>query len=186
VRSSALKTTANDRAIVAFAAQNGLHRFQESLRGTIDNFPVVWARHVMGAVVFPLGSHYRPAPDRLGHKIVGLTLAPGDTRDRLTRHIFISKDPGEPTGLLEAGFEKASRAAEADNKLERAVRRGVVRLIGLDWIGDAVAKDIISDDEAQLLREADALTERITAVDDFDPDEILPNYMRPGHNVSPR
>jgi acyl-CoA dehydrogenase len=178
---------ADDRAIVAFAAQNGLHRFQESLRGTIDNFPVVWARHVMGAVVFPLGSHYRPAPDRLGHKIVGLTLAPGETRDRLTRHIFISKDPGEPTGLLEAGFESASRAAEADNKLERAIRRGVVRrFIGLDWIGDAVAKDIISDDEAQLLREADALTERITAVDDFDPDEILPNYMRPGHNVSQR
>jgi acyl-CoA dehydrogenase len=105
----------------------------------------------------------------------------------LTRHIFISKDPGEPTGLLEAGFESASRAAEADNKLERAIRRGVVRrFIGLDWIGDAVAKDIISDDEAQLLREADALTERITAVDDFDPDEILPNYMRPGHNVSQR
>ena len=43
-----------------------------------------------------------------------------------------------------------------------------------------------SDDEAQVLREADGLTERITAVDDFDPDEILPNYMRPGHNVSPR
>ena len=82
---------------------------------------------------------------------------------------------------------EAARAAEADNKLERAIRRGVVRrFIGLDWISDAVAKDIISDDEAQLLREADGLTERITAVDDFDPDEILPNYMRPGHNVSQR
>ena len=31
---------ANDRHIVALAAHNGLFRFQEAMRGTIDNFPV--------------------------------------------------------------------------------------------------------------------------------------------------
>ena len=50
---------------MALAAANGLYRFQEALRGVIDNFPVAPARWLMRAVVFPLGAHYRPAPDCL-------------------------------------------------------------------------------------------------------------------------
>ncbi len=60
---------ANDRHIVALAAQNGLFRFQEAMRGTIDNFPVAPVRWLMRAVVFPFGAHYKPAPDWLGHKV---------------------------------------------------------------------------------------------------------------------
>jgi acyl-CoA dehydrogenase len=174
---------ADDRVIVAFAAQNGLYRFQEALRGTINNFPVAWARHAMKAVVFPLGSPYRPAQDRLGHKIVELALQPGETRDRLTRYIYVSKDVMDPTGLLEVTLEKVVQAEEAEKKLERAVRRRtVLRLLGTDWIGDAVTQGVITEGEAGLLREIETLTARVIAVDDFDPDEVRPNYMTAGHN----
>src|SRR6185503_11327402 len=78
---------ANDRFIVALAAQNGLYAFQQALRGTIDNFPVTPVRWLMRAVVFPFGAHYKPAPDWLGHKVVELVLTPGEARDRLTRFI---------------------------------------------------------------------------------------------------
>src|SRR5262249_40951697 len=69
---------AYDRHIVAFAARNGLQRFQEAMRGIIDNFPIGLARLVMKGIVFPFGSPYRQAPDWLGHKIVGLVLKPGE------------------------------------------------------------------------------------------------------------
>lgn len=175
---------ADDCAIVAFAARNGLYRFQEALRGTIDNFPVAWARQVMKAVVFPLGPPYRPAPDWLGHKIVGLALEPGETRDRLTRYIYVSKDVSDPTGLLEVTLEKVVRAEDAGKKLERAIRRGMVRRHhGTDWIGDAVMQSVITENEAALLREIEALTARVIAVDDFDSDEVRPNYMTAGHNT---
>jgi acyl-CoA dehydrogenase len=82
-----------DLPFVAFAAQNGLHRFQAALRGVIDNFPLAWVRLLLRFAVFPLGLPYRPASDRLGHTIVGLALEPGETRDRLTRHIYVSGDP---------------------------------------------------------------------------------------------
>jgi acyl-CoA dehydrogenase len=175
---------AEDRHIVAFAAQNGFHRFQEAMRGALDNFPVLWARPLMKAIVFPLGAPYRPASDRLGHKIVRLVLEPGETRDRLTRYIYVSKDSSEPTGLLEVAFETAVRAEHAEKKLDRAVRRGLVRRHhGIDWIGDAVKQGVISEAEAALLREAEAFTARVIAVDHFDPDEVRPNYMKPGHNI---
>jgi len=175
---------AQDRHIVAFAAQNGLYRFQEAMRGTIDNFPVGWARVVMRALVFPLGSHYKPAPDRLGTQIVRLALEPGDVRDRLTRYIYVSKDVRDPTGLLEVTLAKVVAAEEAEKKLERAIRAGTVqRYHGIDWIGEAARKTVLTEDEAKLLREVEALTSRVIAVDHFDPAELKPNYMTPGHNT---
>ena len=175
---------AADRLIVALAARNGLYRFQDALRGTIDNFPVAWARILMRALVYPLGGHYHPAPDRLGQEVVRLAIEPGEVRDRLTRYMFVSKDVNDPTGLLEVTLEKVIAAEAAEKKLDRAVRDGIVmRYHGIDWIGDAVAKGIVSESEGTLLREVETLTARVIAVDHFDPDEVRPNYMSAGHNA---
>jgi acyl-CoA dehydrogenase len=175
---------ANDRLIVAHAAQNALYRNQEALLGAIENFPVAPVRWLMSWVVFPFGARHRPAPDWLGHKIVSLVLEPGEVRDRLTRHIYISRDVNDPTGLLEVTLEKVIRAEDAEKKLDRAIRQGLVkRYHGLDWIGDAMKKDIITESEAQLLRDVETLTARVIAVDHFDPAEVKPNFMTPGHNA---
>jgi acyl-CoA dehydrogenase len=173
-----------DLPFIAFVAQNGLYRFQEAMRGTIDNFPIAWTRILMRLAVFPLGLPYRPASDRLGHTIVRLASEPGEARDRLTRHIYISGDPSDPTGLLEMAFAKAVEAEEIENTVERSVKRGELRrYLGTDWIGDAVTKAIITEREARLLRELEALRERVITVDDFDPDEVRPNYMIAGNNI---
>ena len=150
---------ANDRHIVALAAQNGLFRFQEALRGTIDNFPVTPVRWLMRAVVFPFGAHYKPAPDWLGHKVVELVLTPGEVRDRLTRFIYVSNNVNDPTGLLEVTMAKVVAAEAAEKKLDRAVRAGQVRRVhGTDWVGDAAKLGVITESEAQLLREVEQLT----------------------------
>ena len=175
---------ANDRHIVALAAQNGLYHFQEALRGTIDNFPVAPVRWLMRACVFPLGAHYKPAPDWLGHKVVELVLTPGEVRDRLTRFIYVSHDVNDPTGLLEVTLTKVVAAEAAEKKLDRAVRAGQVRRVhGTDWIGDAAKQGVITESEAQLLREVEQLTARVIAVDHFDPAEVKPHYMTAGHNA---
>ena len=81
-------------------------------------------------------------------------LAPGEVRDRLTRFIYVSRNPNDPTGLLEVTFAKAVEAEAAEKKLDRAVRAGTVRRVhGNDWIGEAVAKDVLTESEGQLLRE---------------------------------
>ena len=104
-------------------------------------------------------------------------------RDRLTRHIYVSKDPDDPTGLLEVTLKKVIAAEEAEKKLERAIRAGTLRRFhGIDWIGDAMAKGIVTESEGQLLREVEALVARVIAVDDFDPAELKPNYGGVGHN----
>jgi acyl-CoA dehydrogenase len=174
----------HDERIVALCARNGLFRFQEALRGTIDNFPFAAVRWLLRLAVFPFGAHYHRGPDRLGHDVVELILAPGEVRDRLTRFIFVSHDVDDPTGLLEVAFAKAVAAEPAERKLLRAVRDGRVRRVhGNDFIGEAVTLGILTAAEGQMLSELENLTARAIAVDHFDPEEVRPHYMAPGHNA---
>ena len=81
-------------------------------------------------------------------------------------------------------FAKVVAAEAAEKKLDRAVRAGKVRRVhGTDWIGDAAQAGVITDAEAQLLREVETLTARVIAVDHFDPAEVRPHYMTAGHNA---
>lgn len=172
-----------DRDIVELAMRNGLYRFQTALSGAIENFPVAPARWLMKATVYPLGRHYKPASDRLGSKIVKTVLEPGEVRDRLTRDIFISRDPDDQTGILEHTLEKVIASEAAEKKLEKAIRNGDIRRYhGIDWIGEAQSKDILSESEAQQLREVESLVSRVIAVDHFDPLEVKPNFAQLGHN----
>ena len=173
----------SDKDLVALAAGNGLYRFQEALRGVVDNFPVAPVRWLMRVVCFPLGSPYRPARDALAHRAAKLVLEAPEVRDRLTRHIYVSQDPDDPTGLLEVTLKKVVAAEEAEKRLERAVRAGTIRRYhGIDWIGEAMAKGIVTESEGQLLREVEALVARVIAVDHFDPEELKPHYGGLGHN----
>ncbi len=173
----------DELAIVELAARNSLYRFQQALSGAIDNFPSLPVRIMLRWLVFPVGHHYRPASDDLGHKVVRQIIEPGAFRDKLTREIYVSRDPNDATGILEVALEKVVASEAAERKLEKAIREGHVRRFhGLDWIGDAQSKSILTADEAELLREVEALTAKVIAVDDFDPDEVRPNYAGLGHN----
>jgi acyl-CoA dehydrogenase len=172
-----------DLALLQLAMDNGLYRFEVALKGAIDNFPVAPARIAMRWLVYPYGAHNKPAPDRLGHKVVRQLLVPGAFRDRLTREIFVSKDAADPTGILEVTFEKAVAAEEAERKLDRAIRAGTVRRYhGLDWFEEAVEKDVLSRAEADQLKELEALTAKVIAVDHFDPADVKPIWSNVGHN----
>ncbi len=110
-------------------------------------------------------------------------LAPGDFRDRLTRDIFVSHDVNDPTGILEVTLAKAVAAEGIERKLDKAVRDGTVRRYhGNDWFQEAVDNKVLTQAEADQLRELEELTARVIAVDHFDPDEVKPVYGNLGHN----
>jgi acyl-CoA dehydrogenase len=143
------------------------------LLGTLRNFPVKWAAWLMMPLVFPLGLRRRPANDDAGKEIVRAALEPGAFRDRLTRDIFISNDPKDRTGLLDYTLAKVVACADADKKLERAIRKGEVsRFYGRDWIAEAQQKGILSETEARNLAELRDLVARVIAVDDFSASEL--------------
>jgi acyl-CoA dehydrogenase len=175
----------SDQAIVALAMKNGLHRFQNAIAGTIDNFPNWPARMLMRWIAFPLGRPFRPAADWEQKKVVALALEPGEVRERLTREIFISRDPNDATGLLEHTLPKVIAAEEALKKIEKAVRRDQIRRYhGRDWIAEAERNGVVTAEEGKLVREVEDLTQRVIAVDHFDPEELRPNYRTLSNTTS--
>ncbi|MEX1059571.1 MAG: acyl-CoA dehydrogenase, partial [Methyloceanibacter sp.] len=162
-----------DLKLVDYCAQNCLYRFDQALLGTLRNFPVRWAAWLMAPLVFPLGARRRPASDKDGKDIVRAALEPGAFRDRLTRDIFVSDDPGDRVGLLDYTLAKVVACEEADKKLERAIRKGEVkRFHDNDWIAEAEAKGVLTETEARALAELRDLVARVIAVDDFAAGEL--------------
>jgi hypothetical protein len=151
----------------------------------LDNFPNPVAGGVMRIAVFPFGNHWTKARDSQGKAVARAVLEPGALRDRLTREIFVTHDPADATGVLEAAMVKVIAAEDAERKIERAVREGKVRrYLGNDWLADAQAKGVITLDEMALLRETEGLVAKVIAVDHFDPDEIT-GKSAIGHNSRP-
>lgn len=164
-----------DRPVVEMCARNALFRFYAALRGATDNFPVAPFGALMRLWTFPYGNHFRPAGDRLGKASAQLVLQPGEARDRLTRDIFVSRDENEVTGALELALAKAVANEEAEGRLEKAVHAGIVRrLLGRDWLGEAVERGVITREEAAELAELDRLVARVIAVDHFPASGLAP------------
>ena len=114
----------------AVPRSNGLFRFQEALRGTIDNFPVAPVRWLMRAVVFPFGAHYKPAPDWLGHKVgrAGAGARRG-ARPAHALHLRLERSPTIRPALLEVTFAKVGgrRGGREEARPRRARRPGAPR-----------------------------------------------------------
>jgi acyl-CoA dehydrogenase len=176
----------DDLKLVNYCARNCLSRFEQALRGVLDNFPIAWAALLMRPLVFPFGAWRRPASDEEGKAIVRAALQPGEFRDRLTREIFTMDDPNDRVGRLEYTLLKVIACEEADRKLERAIRKGEVkRFHDRDWIAEAEAKGVLSQDEARALSELRDLVARVIAVDDFDAAEISRLRASAHHAPSP-
>jgi len=154
------------------------------LLGTLRNFPVRWAAWLMRPLVLPFGARW-PASDCAGKEIVRAALQPGEFRDRLTRDIFITNDPGDRMGLLEYTLLRTVTCEEADKKLERAIRKGEVqRFHNNDWIAEAEVKGVLTSDEAADLAELRDLMARVIAVDEFD--AVALSRRAPGVATGPK
>jgi acyl-CoA dehydrogenase len=123
-------------------------------------------------VVFPLGRR-AGSGDRLTHKVAQLLLAPSDTRDRLTHGIYKSARTGHPVGMMEQALPQVIAAEPLERKLLKAIKAD--EIAGITWedqIRDAVAKNVLSPGEAEIMARVRALVMEIIAVDEFDVDDL--------------
>ena len=162
-----------DQAVVDAIARDCIASIETSFAGVIGNFPNVVFRTLMGILVFPLGRHARPAADRHNYRLARAVLRPGALRDRLISGTYESRDARDPTGLLEDALRKVTAAEEVEAKFVRAIKKGIIeRRHDRDAITDAVEAQVLTQEEASVLRLADLATEKVIRVDDFAFDEL--------------
>jgi acyl-CoA dehydrogenase len=166
---------AEDLPLLDWAMQDTLARAEEAFYGLFANLPnrfFAWAmRGVIFPFVYPYGREFEPPCDRLGHEVVGLLLAPGPARDRLTAGVYIPKDPNEPIAALEAGLRAVIAAEPIGAKIRAAREQGKISASFADQIVDeAVAKGVITAAEKAAMERAKVLRRQVIMVDDFPKD----------------
>lgn len=162
-----------DRPVVDAIARDLVFAIEQSFAAVFANFPNPVLRWAMRVLVFPLGRHARPNSDRADFRLARAMLAPGAFRDRMTTGTYVSADPKDPTGMMEDALKKVVGAEEIEAKFTRAIKKGVVeRRLDRDAISDAIAAEVITREEAVILRAADEAADRAIRVDDFDFDEL--------------
>jgi len=164
------KTTARYN-LACWSAELCLYRVQEALLGVIDNLPVRPAAWLLHALVFPLGTRFRPPSDKLGQRVARDILEDREARLALTEDVFVPPPHEIGLGTLEDALDKAVRAVPVETKLRDAVRAGRLdRAPGymLDDLG--LAAGVITQAQYNLLNEARDARDEVIQVDAFDPE----------------
>lgn len=147
--------TAEDLLYTEWAVQYCLHQIQQAFDEFFTNFPNRFFGGLLRFIVFPFGRVYKAPTDALSKQLVSKMLEPSRFRDRLTQYCYVGKEADDPTGRMEQAFKKLHAVADLEKKLHHRD------------IDTALTEKIITADEAQLLREAEALRWDAIQVDDF-------------------
>ena len=142
--------------------------FITALEGVIRNVDGVWLRLLLRVSILPLGRVGRFRTDEEDSAVARLITAPGPVRDRLCGGTYLSRDPDDSAVRL----ERALAEAESLESIRRTLRRAVSEnRIGEDERGaqldQAVEAGIVTEEQAERLRQADRLVDEIIAVDAF-------------------
>ncbi len=157
-----------DRPLFRWACDEALWQVQEALGGVLDNLPQRATATLVKPLVFPLGRCRRPPSDRVASRAARAILDGNPARIALTPDVYLPPRGGPGLAQLEHALELTVACHKTREKLRDAVKAGTLaRGTELDLIDPALAKKILSPEEARALREAAAAREEAVQVDSF-------------------
>ena len=163
----------DDLPLVEWACRHLLYEAQEKLHVFLRNFPYRLVAGLLRLLIFPRGRMYFPPSDALGQQIVDLVTHPTEARERLCAGIYLTNEPGNPIGQLQAALEATEAASPLEDKLREAARSGVITASDpLGKIAQAVEAGVLTAEEAAGLVALDEQVMTLIAVDDFASTEL--------------
>ena len=162
-----------DLPLVEWSAKYCLYQVQMALDEILRNFPIKWLGVLIRLIIFPLGLSLRKPNDHLSHRVAALMIKPGAARDRLTAGIYRTNDPADITGCLEDALHKVMFAEPIERRLRHDGLSLPERTAYADWITALLKQGQVTEQEAEILLAAQLATEKVIAVDDFTPAELL-------------
>ncbi|MCG6887150.1 MAG: acyl-CoA dehydrogenase [Proteobacteria bacterium] len=160
-----------DLPLLNWACQYNLYEIQKAFDGLLQNLPNRAMAWLIRWFVFPLGQHFKAPSDKLGHHIAELLLSPSAARDRLTAGLYIPESTDEQLGRIEDALVKVIKAEPAERRLRRELKNYTPDYTGLEgMLAAGLEQRIITELDADLIREAEAARNDVIQVDDFSAD----------------
>lgn len=165
-----------DRALVDYCLAQGTQVIEARLHDILLNFPSRPLGWLLRRWLFPLGRRCHAPSDRLSHDVARQLLQPGDTLERLSAGLYLSRNRHEATGALEYAFRLVSESKPLARRLQEAVKAGHIDEASPEA---GLRAGILTAAEAQLMREAAVAVREVIAVDDFSHEEMMETGARP-------
>ncbi|HDX8437860.1 TPA: acyl-CoA dehydrogenase FadE [Aeromonas dhakensis] len=164
-----------DLPLLHWALQDALFKAQEAIDELLRNFPNRWIGLALRVIVLPLGRDLKRPSDKLDNQVARLLQTPSETRSRLAQGQYLTREEGNPFGLLEQALDDVLSAEPLFEKVCKA--DGIKRpFMQLDKVAEAgLMLGVLNQTEADLLRRAEESRLRTINVDDFDPIELVAN-----------
>ncbi|HLU62264.1 MAG TPA: acyl-CoA dehydrogenase [Gammaproteobacteria bacterium] len=162
---------AADLPMAEWALQDSLFEIQKAMEEILQNYPSRFLAPLLKFLVLPFGRPYKRPNDRLGRKVADILLEPSEARDRLTRGAFINRDPQDPIGRMEVAFEKVLASEPIEAKLVKALKARLDVNNLEDTLKRGVAEGVITEAEAQTVREGWQATFEAILTDEFTPEQ---------------
>jgi acyl-CoA dehydrogenase len=164
---------ASDLPLVEWSVRTLMYHAQEQLHSFLRNLPNRPTAFLLRCFIFPRGRTYSAPSDNLVRKIVELITRSGEARERLSQQAYTTLAPGSPLGLLQEALELSEQMAPLEKKLRQSLKEGLIQSEYLGYqIDEAELAEIITETEAEALRDYHRKVMDLIAVDDFAPEDI--------------
>lgn len=161
-----------DLPLVHWSVRDALYQTEEAISDFLCNFPIPALSTPLRWIILPRGRTRRRPSDKLDHQVAQILQTPSATRSRLARNQYLEPSAHNPAGRLELALSVILQAEPI--YIEACKALGIRRpFTMLDKFADeALAKGVIDEAGAQLLRDAEMHRLESINVDDFEPDAL--------------
>lgn len=162
-----------DLPLLHWAMQDTLHNIEKAMVELLDNFPNRVIGKILKFMVMPYGRRFKRPSDELDHQVALILQTPGAVRARLGHGQFIAETEKNPLGLLEQALKDIIACEPVYDRICEKLD-DKPPFTQLDKLADkGLELNIISEQEAALLKRAEAGRLRTINVDDFDHEELI-------------
>jgi len=161
----------DDRPFFEWSMEYAFARIQESFDGIYREISVPgfsWLFRGPIALWSRINRIGTMPSDKLGHKVAQAMQQPGEQRDRMTSGIYLPDDIDQAMGRYDHALELITEAQPVYRKLHVAAKKKQLPKTQPRFVIDeALEKDIITREEAALIRKAEDARVDVVQVDEF-------------------
>ncbi|MBE4158281.1 acyl-CoA dehydrogenase [Vibrio parahaemolyticus] len=170
---------AEDLALVHWGLQDSLKQAEIAVDEFLANFPNKVIGRTLRVLIMPFGRVRKAPSDKLDSKVARILQTPSATRSRIGRGQYLEPTENNPAGKIELALSVILQAEPVFDKVCKAQgkRRPFLRL---DMIAqEGLEQGVITQEEAELLREAEQHRLDTINVDDFEPELLAAKPLYP-------
>ncbi|HDZ3713430.1 TPA: acyl-CoA dehydrogenase FadE [Vibrio vulnificus] len=161
-----------DLPLVHWGLQDSLKQTEVAIDEFLANFPNPIIGKALRVLIMPFGRVRKAPSDKIDSQVARILQTPSATRSRIGRNQYLQPTEHNAAGKIELALSVILQAEPVFDKVCKAQgkRRPFLRLDAIAEEG--LAQGIISQDEADLLKEAEQHRLYTINVDDFEPEHL--------------